>query len=399
MAVWIIEPYEPLIFRDGRPFGMRPGTRAHSLPFPFPSTLAGAVRSRAGWKDGNFTTNLSDLKKLRVRGPLLVTLPKDERGSVQWLLPTPSDALFFQEKAQGKDYWRKPALPITMRKGDSSDLQEQGLQPLGATCPDGYKVFEDAPRYWSWKDMQQWLCKPVEEQFRHDQLDVIAPQREQRVHISYNGEAHTARESILFETSGLEFAFAPKDAAIQRLALAVFVDEINAFRLPADGPDTLGSERRTVYWQRSNDAQLSSCPKEIADQICLDGACRVLLLTPAYFTHGSIPSYLTEQKDNVTPHLISIASRPPQIVSGWISDGARKYPKPSRQLVPAGSVFFLKLDGSPKYIRRWIEKMWLRSMNDRSTEEEQQFCNDGFGLALLGTWNANTSEAEGEKHP
>ena len=58
MTTWIIEPHDPLIFRDGRPFGPNPGARAKTLSFPFPSTTTGGVRTRAGLdKDkGTFIT-------------------------------------------------------------------------------------------------------------------------------------------------------------------------------------------------------------------------------------------------------------------------------------------------------------------------------------------------------
>ena len=86
MSIWIIEPHDPLIFRDGRPFGPTPGARAFSLPFPFPSTLAGVVRHQANLDgQGNFRDakpsqetaeekqrrqeKLDDLKRLPVRGP------------------------------------------------------------------------------------------------------------------------------------------------------------------------------------------------------------------------------------------------------------------------------------------------------------------------------------------
>jgi CRISPR-associated protein Cmr3 len=48
MTVWIMEPHDPLLVRDGRPFGSNPGARARSLLFPFPSTIAGGMRTRAG---------------------------------------------------------------------------------------------------------------------------------------------------------------------------------------------------------------------------------------------------------------------------------------------------------------------------------------------------------------
>ena len=48
MKTWIIEPHDSFIARDGRPFGLIAGVRAASLPFPFPSTTTGGVRTRAG---------------------------------------------------------------------------------------------------------------------------------------------------------------------------------------------------------------------------------------------------------------------------------------------------------------------------------------------------------------
>ena len=78
MTGWIIEPYEPLIVRDGRPFGRQPGVLAVSLPFPFPATTTGATRNRAGSDEyGIFRATgdqLQALKKIQVRGPLLARM-------------------------------------------------------------------------------------------------------------------------------------------------------------------------------------------------------------------------------------------------------------------------------------------------------------------------------------
>ena len=48
MTVWLIEPRDPVIFRDGKPFNASPGAHAKTLSFPFPATAAGATRTRAG---------------------------------------------------------------------------------------------------------------------------------------------------------------------------------------------------------------------------------------------------------------------------------------------------------------------------------------------------------------
>ncbi|MCF6192383.1 MAG: type III-B CRISPR module-associated protein Cmr3, partial [Candidatus Hydrothermae bacterium] len=48
LQTWMALPHDSLIFRDGRPFTAVPGARAKTLPFPFPSTIAGAIRTRSG---------------------------------------------------------------------------------------------------------------------------------------------------------------------------------------------------------------------------------------------------------------------------------------------------------------------------------------------------------------
>jgi CRISPR-associated protein Cmr3 len=53
--VWLIDPHDPLIFREGKPFGPTPGAQARSLPFPFPSTTTGGVRTQVGSENGLFT--------------------------------------------------------------------------------------------------------------------------------------------------------------------------------------------------------------------------------------------------------------------------------------------------------------------------------------------------------
>src|SRR6266702_7280135 len=110
MEIWLIEPHDPLIVRDGKPFGPNPGARASTLPFPFPSTTTGGIRSRAGMNDdGVFELppdekgrkeKIENLKKLKVRGPLLVQLSEDGNGITvnKWLIPAPADALLFETK-------------------------------------------------------------------------------------------------------------------------------------------------------------------------------------------------------------------------------------------------------------------------------------------------------------
>src|SRR5215218_6714985 len=101
MSTWIIEPRDPFIARDGRPFGATPGARAASLNFPFPSTTTGGLRTRVGLVSGSFDTQkIEEVKRIGVRGPLLAEL-NDDGEVAEWLAPAPLDALLMESVSGG----------------------------------------------------------------------------------------------------------------------------------------------------------------------------------------------------------------------------------------------------------------------------------------------------------
>ncbi len=143
MSIWIIEPHDPLIFRDGRPFGPTPGAQAESLPFPFPSTTTGGVRTRAGSnKDGIFDLDaegIRALKNLSVRGPLLIQLAPDDKDIDwnNWLIPAPSDALLIapEEQTDKDSVTLKQLVPLqlTGAKTDFDQKNPEFLYLIGQT--------------------------------------------------------------------------------------------------------------------------------------------------------------------------------------------------------------------------------------------------------------------------
>src|SRR3954462_13340302 len=100
MSVSHIEPLDPHIARDGRPNAVG---RFVTTSFPFPSMVAGAVRTRMGSEDGAFTLPghaLAELKeKVLVRGPLLAELRPEEGTIHQWLAPAPRDAVILNPES------------------------------------------------------------------------------------------------------------------------------------------------------------------------------------------------------------------------------------------------------------------------------------------------------------
>ncbi len=392
MTLWIIEPHDPLIVRDGRPFSVTPGAQAVSLSFPFPSTTTGGVRTRAGLKEDIFDIAMTqEVKKIKVRGPLLVELsPNNDSASIKWLVAAPADALLFEPDPEKKRSVLQQLVPLLCYEGAVTDFDGKQPHLVGLSVADARKPSKEVPHYWYWEEFEQWLLDPAKLQQQADLLVRLGhngPSREHRMHVSIELDQRVAKEEALFGTSGLEFTITEKQklGKSRRLALAVAVDENKASGLK-EGIAGFGGERRMVSWRKSND-KLPTCPQKVVDAIIHDKACRIILLTPAYFAQGYQPTWLMKQQHSVTPQLAAITIQRPQIVSGW--DLEKRGPKPTRRLAPAGTVIFLNLKGNEDAaIRDWINNMWMQCVSDddpngRSTQSRD----DGFGLAVLGTWS------------
>ncbi len=397
MPTWIIEPRDPLIVRDGRPFGPDPGARARSLAFPFPSTTTGGVRNRAGLHaDGSFDHAQSDRVKreVRVRGPLLVELYDDNGQSrVRWFAAAPADAFLLRTK------WRDDVtvlrrVPLRAPSDaiygapDGDPLELVGLRRYHKEKPP-----VRTPQFWYWDTFLAWLTTPQEGGRKLDELGLAGPTAEMRMHVSIDATTQTAFEGLLFQTNGLEFTSLDR----RRLALAVSTEA--TFTHFKGGLVPLGGERRLVAW-RQIDASLPKCPDELRTTIIRERACRVVLLTPAYFAAGLRPSWLLTPHAGVATTLRAALVGRPEVVSGWDlaaertdANGkvVRGAPKPTRRLAPAGSVFFLSLprDASDQAINSWIDSMWMQNVSDDSSSRDE-----GFGLAVLGTWSGDLVSME-----
>jgi CRISPR-associated protein Cmr3 len=407
MKTWLIEPRDPLIVRDGRPFSADiAGARAASLPFPFPSTIAGAVRTRHGReKGGDFDDSLiREVRSKRVHGPLLVELNGD--GTVaDWLLPAPADAFWGECESNRRDIANLTRLlPLAMAEGELTNLASE-LAPVRAPHPLTGKPSGSAPRYWRWKNFQDWLIHPKDhievelEKWGHE-----GPATETRVHVGIQpskpnrASSLTAIDGALYQTRGLEFTDIPKGnglSSARRLALAIATD---ADGLKA-GLAPLGGERRLASWSVSKTPKvdlfsengLDLLKERIAKKIAETRACRLILLTPAHFVDGFLPTWLTQATPALGVTVRAVAIQRPQVVSGWDFDrrhGARceGRPKPTRRLAPAGSVYFLELGSSDdNAVKLWIEQVWMRCVSDDDADgDPAQSRRDGFGLAILG---------------
>jgi len=379
VTVWIIEPRDPLIFRDGRPFEAVPGAIASSLPFPFPSTTSGAVRTREGQdSQGKFRDEaISTVKEIPVQGPLLAEIDAETNDISRFLVRPPSDALLLElDPSYSAKADLRQLAPLQTNSKVTTNLPN-GLQLVGAQKPDLRKPAEHAPRYWYWEFFQNWLMDPKEGEIALKDIGHDGPVREGRTHVGINPETRTAdvEQGALFHTRGLEFTFPghkPYLSHTRRLALIVETDAPNL----RDGLGFLGGERRLVMW-RKTEKPLPGCPASLRDEIVRQRHCRLILLTPGYFESGWKPQYLLNPSMGVSPKLRAIAVGRPQVASGW--DMEQRRPKPARRLAPSGTVLFLELEGQEDSIRNWVDATWMSCVSDNRQDRL-----DGFGLAVLG---------------
>ena len=391
MKTWLIEPRDPLIFRDGRPFHANPGARAKTLAFPFPSTLIGAARTLAGRDhNGHFDRNKIDyLLQKEIRGPLLIAISKKGRIE-EWIVPAPADALVLKQKPYDKKAGRLVMLTVLQTPvGAETDLADLALVgPVGARKG---KPHSKAPAFWRWQKFEDWLSEPkVQNDVLFSEIGVAGPERESRMHVSIKKTSQTAENGALFQTSGLEFMAVEKDEeggkpprldTAMRLALAVRTDAA-----VTAGLGFLGGERRAVQWSPIDDS-FPVCPNKIRKRIKQDKHCRLILLTPGLFEQGYLPSLNPQITGGVKATIVAAAVNRYQTVSGWDYD--KQLPKPTQCLAPAGSVYFLKLDGDETAINQFIDAMWMHNISD-----DEQDRRDGFGLAVLGIWDGKPKEME-----
>jgi len=392
MNLWIIEPRDPVIFRDGRPFNATPGARATSLPFPYPSVTAGAVRTRLGWdsRNGFDSQRIPKLLSKTVRGPLLVEYDQKDDAIRAWYFPAPADSLLLKvpsDRGRARRVWLRP---VQLPAGVHADMPD-GLLPVSTNPAVNEKPYSNPPRFWRWEQMAVWLAQPAmePETIVPTDLGLEALPVEERIHVSIDVSTKTAEEGRLFQTSALSFVKVdgfgengrPELSRTRFFSLAV---ETDADLTP--GPDFLGGERRIVGWKNSS-SSFPACPKEITTAIDNSGFCRLVLATPAHFNEGYLPTWIQAAIPGLNITVLAAVVPKAQVVSGW--DFARKQPKPSRRLAPAGSVYFLKLEGSEDARRQFVANIWLRAISDNAQDRR-----DGFGLALLGAWDGRVEKLE-----
>jgi len=394
MNVWLIEPLDPLIARDGRPAAVG---RFDTVAFPYPSMVAGAVRTRMGSQNGAFSLPSSALGELKekviVQGPLLGELCSNCGVVRQWLAPAPQDAVFLRD--DGGCVSLKRLIPRPLDPGEAMDsIGEQGLVPLGYQGAETYgKPPKGVPSFWNWSDFEAWLTTPGDRTgVDLSSLGTGHLPVETRTNLALQPGERVGIDGMLFQTSGLRFLqkgesrLSPRRFALSLRCQGAIVDGRELALNEQIAP--LGGERRLARWSSASQ-EWPRMPDAIRESIVATSRARLILLTPAIFANGAVPGWSGHAwplGGPVTAGVHAVSVQRPAVVSGWDlaaknESGKAGRPKKTRRLAAAGTVYFLHLSGTKEDIRQWCEKAWLGCVSDDAQDR-----GDGFGLAVLGTW-------------
>jgi CRISPR-associated protein Cmr3 len=401
---------DPIVARDGRPFGVGQGNRMRGLDWPFPSVVAGSFRTalgKAAQREFDETTSKS-LFQVEVSGVFPV-------ANGELYLPSPADCLWDK-----KSHVIHRVVPsdLKVNEGEGADFPVSGLRPvmLPMTVED-FKP-EEPPAWWPRSKVEIWLThstiKP-DKPLTFDSSFLLAAKPQMRDHVQLDADSGAAAESRLFATAGLDLThlrrYHKKDSddkktETNKLPFGQRFTEIGlAARAQAEGwpeldkLDTLhplGGERRLVHWKAGGNPKLWECPETVSKALKSADKVRMVLATPAIFSGGWRPGWLdpvtlkgrppARDKDSKQPELtlVGVSIQRWKAVSGW-SLAKPCGPKAIRRLVPAGGVYFFETKDNAAT----LADQWLQPVSDNEQDRR-----DGFGLAVWGTWG-HTSGGNG----
>src|ERR1039457_7173818 len=119
----LIEPRDPLIFRDARP--AEASLPIRSMDWPLPSSVIGAIRTRLGRLTGYDAEAIERLKNIEHVGPV-IAIRKNDGWEIAF--PAPADAVLFPEE-DGEEIVPLRPRPIDAAANEGCDMP-RGLSPL-----------------------------------------------------------------------------------------------------------------------------------------------------------------------------------------------------------------------------------------------------------------------------
>lgn len=396
-----ITPRDPLVARDGRPFGAGQGNRMRSGDWLLPSVVAGSLRTLLGKQlGGSFDEEMvTALKATAVSGPFPIIDNK-------LFFPRPADAVLKDDKSQQKLLSVRPLNTAEQRADRGCDLPLGVVPALLPNCEgDDFKPAQ-VPAFWRADRMAEWLADDTGMTASAlsfnacDDCYLSTMPQEERTHVKITPELGAASDGELFSTCALDFSRKNGEGVVR---MALRVQPASMFDAETSKLNLLhpcGGERRLVQWKADSKInwsmpELLKAAFELADRED-HRRLRMVLATPGLFEDSSEqrqgwkPAWLKETAQgfigcppgaSLTLRLVSAVVDRWRPISGWSLERGTVGPKPVCRMVPAGATYFFEAIDEGR-LAELADTYWLQSVCDNEQDRR-----DGFGLALWGLWN------------
>jgi len=372
----LITPTDVLFLRGNRLFGGAGQHGASEMP-PWPSVFAGAMASRilADQKKIDEITSHPDNAKEILAGAAgedfactFLGLLKDKSRVI---LPLPADLVAIETENDSLQLFSM--VPKAVPKG----LACSSALPLVPVLHTTERV---KPVTGLWMDLDGWR--------RHLQGDLpeqrsLVPSSElwemdHRLGIARDYKARTAAEGKIYTSE-----------AVSLKSNATFLVGFNGENIPDCGLLRLGGDGRG--------AEISVPAKEVPPSDVGKPekgwpGFRMILTSPGIFPNGWLPPGCKKAGDGIVlecgdlkAELRAAAIGRHEIISGW--DMAKHCPKPARKVVPAGSVYWFRVEKGDTWE---LETLWREGLYASSDSLDDEYRvrrrREGFGRAWFGSW-------------
>ena len=367
-----LKPNDTFFFRDGKPFTRGEQSEGYSIETPFPSTVMGALRTAYIAFCGDMTQFANnnannDMKaiigtkqslkgaSIHVKGVFL------GRSGGSLYYPTPRD-LVSEKKSQDTKLY-----PLSIESQNATFSSSSELSTLLEWNNPKVQV-EHAGGYISCDNLRQYLLGKTQ-YLTSEKSDFITD--EPKVGITRDYQTLTAAEGMLYRINMKRFTNS-------KLGFVVDVDGIN--KLPKSGVIKLGGEGKGFTYSQTaqrSDPLSDHDLKTLRDRVRACRKFKIYLATPAIFDNGWCPNFdngWCPKQLHQDVELITAAVGNYVTVGGW--DVAHDRPKETYRAVPAGSVYYFRLnDGAD--VDAIIDNLHYNNIGDQRRQE-------GFGLAYVG---------------
>jgi CRISPR-associated protein Cmr3 len=382
-----IEPLDVLFLRGNKLFG-DPGSYGESLVPPWPSVVAGALRSRILADDG---VDLPAFARGEVKhetlgtplapGNFAVTAFHLARrfadGRVETLMALPAD-LVVTESEDTQPVSVHSLKPIQLAPSLLASSAFVSLPVLAETTRG-----KPASGYWltesGWKKYLAGDTPQATDLVKSSALWQIDP----RVGVGLDVATGRAADGRLFSVQAV--AMTKREHTAKNGFDAGFVATASGAALPKSGTLRLGGDARAAAIHALPDCRF---PEPDYVGIARAKRCRLILIAPGLFSDGWLPNGITQTATGefhldlhgVRGKLLCAAVPRFEVVSGW--DLAKWQPKPAQRTAPTGSVYWLgELDATPDALRKLVEAgLWRAPCEDAARRAE------GFNRITLAAY-------------